>query len=99
VGRSTAERKLEEIEEIFTALAHSARRRILLGLHFRRAPMSAGEIASAFPHSWATTSGHLRALEEAGLLEHEKVGRQVFYRINRSKLARARAWLEHFDEE
>jgi len=99
VARTTAERELQEIDEIFTALAHPARRRILLGLHFRGAPVSAGEIASAFPHTWATTSGHLRALEQAGLLEHEKVGRQVFYRINGSKLARAKAWLEHFDEE
>jgi len=59
--------------------------------------MGAGEIAARFAHSWPTTTRHLRVLEEAGLLEHAKVGRTRVYRINRVRLAVLSDWLAWFD--
>jgi DNA-binding transcriptional ArsR family regulator len=93
---SSAEARLEELEAVFMALAHPARRQILLALHFRGEPMTAGELAGRFHHAWPTTTRHLKVLESAGMLESEKVGRTVLYRISRAKLAVARDWLQWF---
>ena len=59
--------------------------------------MSAGEIDERFQHSWPTTSRHLRVLERAGLLLHEKRGRTRIYRVNKEKLSVVREWLEWFE--
>ena len=58
--------------------------------------MPAGEIAGRFAHAWPTTSRHLKVLETAGLLESEKVGRTVIYRISRERLAVLQQWLAWF---
>jgi DNA-binding transcriptional ArsR family regulator len=83
---------------VVAALAHAARRQILLTIHFRGGEMPAGEIAGRFAHAWPTTTRHLKVLESAGLLEHEKVGRSVVYRINRSRLALLQEWLGWFGD-
>ena len=59
--------------------------------------MSAGEIDERFQHTWPTTSRHLRVLEQAGLLVHEKQGRTRIYRVNSGKLKVVREWLKWFE--
>lgn len=59
--------------------------------------MTAGEIDERFQHTWPTTSRHLRVLERAGLLLHEKRGRTRIYRVNAEKLSVVREWLEWFE--
>jgi DNA-binding transcriptional ArsR family regulator len=98
VERFDASQRLNELEEVFAALAHPARRHILLVVRFRGGSMTAGEIAGRFSCSWPTTSRHLRVLEKAGLLAHEKAGRTRIYRVNNEKLDRVRDWLRWFDE-
>src|SRR5215470_17770438 len=83
-------------ETVFIALAHPARRRILLTLNFEGGWMTAGDIAAMFEHAWPTTTRHLQVLEAAGLLRHEKQGRTRVYRIDRKRLALVRDWLEWF---
>jgi len=83
-------------EAVFTALAHPARRHILMTLNFEGGEMSAGEIAALFKHAWPTTTRHLQVLEAAGLLEHEQRGRERLYRIDKKKLALPRDWLAWF---
>jgi DNA-binding transcriptional ArsR family regulator len=82
---------------VVTALAHPARRQILLTLHFRGGIATAGEIASRFEHKWPTTTRHLRVLEEAGLLRHQKQGRSVVYTLDKERLALVSEWLAWFD--
>src|SRR5882724_4673296 len=77
--------RLEELDTVLNALAHPARRHILLVVWFRGGEMSAGEIAGRFGCTWPTTSRHLRLLVTAGLLKVEKQGRTRFYRVNKSK--------------
>jgi hypothetical protein len=55
-----------EDESVFAALAHPARRRMLLTIYFNGGSMTAGEIAAIFDHAWQTTTRHLRVLETAG---------------------------------
>jgi DNA-binding transcriptional ArsR family regulator len=91
------EARLAALESVFAALAHPARRQILLTIHFVGGAVSAGDIAKRFAHKWPTTTRHLRVLEEAGLLSQERVGRQVLYRLERSRLELAKEWLKWFD--
>ena len=86
-------------EAIFTALAHPARRRILIALHFAGGEMSAGAIAGLFAHAWPTTTRHLQALEAARLIRHERRGRARLYRLERRRVALARDWLDWFGRD
>jgi DNA-binding transcriptional ArsR family regulator len=94
----SAEERLAALEAVCTAIAHPARRQILLTVHFRGGSMPAGEIAGRFAHAWPTTTRHLKVLEAAGLLTHEKVGRAVVYRLDRRRLAVLKEWLAWFGD-
>lgn len=86
-------------EAIFTALAHPARRRILISLNFAGGAMSAGAIAGLFAHAWPTTTRHLQLLEAAGIIAHERVGRTRVYRLRPDRLALAGDWLAWFGRD
>lgn len=86
-------------EAIFTALAHPARRRILISLNFAGGEMSAGAIAGLFAHAWPTTTRHLQTLEAAGILRHERRGRTRVYALDKARLSLARDWLGWFDRD
>src|SRR5262245_36256550 len=90
---------LDAYEAIFTALAHPARRRILITVHFSGGAMTAGEIAGVFEHAWQTTTRHLQVLEAAGLLSHERRGRTRVYRLERKRLELVRDWLAWFSRK
>ena len=83
-----AEKDLAALDLVFKALAHAARRQILLILQFRGGEMSAGQIARRFSHSWPTTTRHLRVLQEAKLLSVTTEGRERIYRIDHEQLGR-----------
>jgi DNA-binding transcriptional ArsR family regulator len=97
-GRESKAR-MDAYEAVFTALAHPARRRIMLTLNFEGGSMTAGEIARVFEHAWPTTTRHIQVLESAGLLYHEQVGRVRTYYINRQRLDLVRDWLEWFAKD
>ncbi|MES2444878.1 MAG: metalloregulator ArsR/SmtB family transcription factor [Pseudomonadota bacterium] len=86
-------------EAIFDALAHPARRRILISLNFAGGTMSAGEIARLFGHAWPTTTRHLQVMMAAGLVSQERKGRVRAYRLEATRLALARDWLGWFGRD
>jgi DNA-binding transcriptional ArsR family regulator len=89
---------LEDLELVFGALAHQARRTILSILDARGGEMTSGAIASRFECSWPTTTRHLRVLEEAGLVRVELQGRERVYKLDAERLQRvAGSWIERFD--
>jgi DNA-binding transcriptional ArsR family regulator len=90
--------RLEEVEAVFAALAHAARRQILMTVHFRGGEMTAGEIAGRFRHAWPTTTRHLGVLVAAGLLTMERNGRTRIYRIERKRLDVVRDWMKWMDK-
>jgi DNA-binding transcriptional ArsR family regulator len=67
------------VEKVFEAIASIARRKILAYLN--QGELSAGEIAERFDFSKPALSGHLRILEEAGLVSREKRGQFVYYKL------------------
>jgi DNA-binding transcriptional ArsR family regulator len=92
-----AKERLEALESAFSALAHAARRQILLTIHFRGGEMTAGDIARRFHYAWPTVTRHLHVLEEAGLVSSETHGRTRIYKINRERLELVTDWLRWFD--
>lgn len=76
---------------VFKALSHPARRRIVEML--RERPMASGDIAAEFDMAWPTVTGHLTALKEAGLVEAEREGASIRYRLNISAVEEAVAFL------
>jgi ArsR family transcriptional regulator len=73
------------MDRVFEALASAPRRRILAYLN--GGELSAGEIASRFDFSKPALSGHLRILEDAGLIAREKRGQFVYFRLMPDTLA------------
>jgi DNA-binding transcriptional ArsR family regulator len=98
VATSNAERRLAELNAVLTALAHPARRQILMTIHFRGGEMTAGEIAARFRHSWPTTTRHLGVLEEAELVTATQKGRVRIYRANHDHLEHVQEWLNWFNK-
>lgn len=84
------------LDAVVAALAHPARRQILLTIHFR-GEATAGDIAGRFAHKWPTTTRHLRVLEDAGLVRYERRGRTRVYTVDKTRLALVREWLAWFD--
>lgn len=70
--------------KVFKALADPTRRRVLELL--REGAMTAGALSDRFPVSKPTMSAHFSVLQEAGLIEAEKDGRTVLYRLKMSVL-------------
>lgn len=66
-------------DRVFAALASQPRREILAYLN--AGEMTAGEIAERFDFSKPTLSGHLRALEDAGLIAREKRGQFTYFSL------------------
>jgi DNA-binding transcriptional ArsR family regulator len=66
--------------DVFQALAHPVRRAVLKKL--KAGPMSAGDLAEAFPVSKPTMSRHFAALKDAGLIRAERAGTTIRYRLN-----------------
>jgi DNA-binding transcriptional ArsR family regulator len=97
-ARRESKARMDAYELVFTALAHPARRRIMLTLNFEGGSMTAGEIAEVFEHAWPTTTRHIQVLESAGLLYHEQRGRVRIYYINRRRLELVRDWLAWFSK-
>lgn len=92
--------ELDDIAVVFEALAHAARRQILLVLLARGESMTSKEVAERFSTTWATVSRHLKTLQEAGLvhLVESGDGRERLYRLDTTRLLDvAGAWIEHFD--
>ena len=55
--------------------------------------MTAGELAAQFALSWPTMSGHFNVLREADLIDADKTGTTITYRLNISVLEEALATL------
>lgn len=72
---------------VFKALSDPTRRRVLELLRDRE--MSAGELASHFELTKPTLSGHFTVLREAGLVDVQRQGTSLIYRLNISVLEEA----------
>jgi ArsR family transcriptional regulator, arsenate/arsenite/antimonite-responsive transcriptional repressor len=72
------------MNKVFEALASAPRRRVLA--YLSEAELTAGDIAARFAMSKPAISRHLAILESAGLIQGDKRGQFVHYRLVRESL-------------
>lgn len=96
-GKTRGEQELEDFDLVFKALAHQSRRNILTVLQARGGTMTAGDIVSRFSFAWPTMTRHLQQLEQAGLINVDKISREQHYTLNKERLtAVVNSWLKWF---
>ncbi|MDR2880515.1 MAG: metalloregulator ArsR/SmtB family transcription factor [Azoarcus sp.] len=76
----------QPLARVFSALGDEHRQRILL-LFDKGERLNVSQIASVSTLARSTVSHHLKILHEANVLHSEKIGKEVWFWINRS-------WLE-----
>ena len=75
-------REWRTISRAFTALGDEHRQRILLTFESGER-LNVGQIVEVSTLSRSAVSHHLKLLRDAGVLESEKVGKEVFYWVNK----------------
>lgn len=98
--RTSTPGKSNGLTAIYAALADPTRRELLELLQAQEQSINA--LSKHFPVSRVAVSKHLSVLEEAGLVQERKVGREHRYQLNPKPLRGAYDWLaryEHFWDE
>jgi DNA-binding transcriptional ArsR family regulator len=85
-----------EMDAVFQALSHSARRDMLRRLH--TGDLTVGELAEPLTMSFAAASKHIKVLEHAGLVRRTVEGRRHVCRLEAAPLADATAWLRFYEQ-
>jgi DNA-binding transcriptional ArsR family regulator len=80
--------------DVFHAIAHPARRAILVTL--KEGERSASELAEPFRMTFPAISQHLRVLEEADLVAARRDGRRRMYRLQPRPLHEVVSWIDEF---
>jgi ArsR family transcriptional regulator, cadmium/lead-responsive transcriptional repressor len=77
---------------VFEALGDPTRREVMRRLA-QDGPASATQLAADLPVSRQAVAKHLAALEDAGLVEGEREGRERRFRLTPAPLSEAAAWM------
>jgi DNA-binding transcriptional ArsR family regulator len=86
-------RPLQE-NDVFHAIAHPARRAILVRLKDHERPAS--DLAAPFGMTFAGVSQHLRVLQDAELVSVRRDGRHRLYRLRPKPLKDVVTWIDEF---
>ena len=86
---------LDREQDVFGAISHPARRRMLDLLV--EADRSVNTIAGQFRMSRPAVSQHLRVLLDAGLVTEQRHGRERRYRLVPERLGPVRDWIAHYE--
>jgi DNA-binding transcriptional ArsR family regulator len=86
--------KEEQLNDIFSALAHPARRAMLARL--AHGASSVGELAQPFQLSAPAITKHLHVLEEAGLVRRSVDGRVHTLELDAQPLKNAANWIRPY---
>lgn len=81
--------------EVFRAISHPARRRMLDLLADGERHVNA--LAASFEMSRPAVSQHLRVLLDAGLVTEQRHGKERRYRLVPEPLAPVRDWISHYE--
>lgn len=87
-----SEAQQDELGAIFGALADPTRRHVLETL-VRDGTTTVPALTSTLPISRQAVAKHLATLDEAGLVDRSRAGREVRYRLREGALGSAAAWL------
>jgi DNA-binding transcriptional ArsR family regulator len=81
--------------DVFTAIAHPIRRRLLDLLAEGERPV--GRLAEPFDTTRPAISQHLRILLDAGLVSEHRHGRERRYQLQPERLREVQAWLRQYE--
>lgn len=84
------------LDETFAALSDSTRRGVLVQLG--QGDTSITKLAEQFHMSLTGMKKHIGVLEQAGLVETEKIGRVRTCKLGSSRLGSETAWIEKYRE-
>ncbi len=91
-----AERKSEDLDLLFGALADATRRGIVERLAVGEATVT--ELAAPFSISLPAISRHLKVLEHASLITRSQEGRWRHAQLSPTSLASAATWLTRYEQ-
>lgn len=80
------------LDRTFSALSDATRRAVVMRLG--SGPASVGELAQAHAMALPSFLKHIGVLEEAGLIQTQKVGRVRTCRIEPARFGEIRSWLD-----
>lgn len=75
----------QHMSRVFEALGDEHRQRIVLSFEPGER-LNVGQIAEVSTLSRSTVSHHLKILREAGVLRAEKIGKEVYFEVNKTFL-------------
>lgn len=75
-----------DVSELFVALGDAHRQRIILSFEPGER-LNVSQIVANSPLSRTAVSHHLRVLRQAGVLDSEKSGKEVYFWVNKEKVA------------
>lgn len=84
-----------QLDAVFHALADPTRRAILTRLS--QGERSIGELAAPLNMSFAGASKHIKALEQAGLVQRTVQGRNHICRLEPEPMVQAMQWLQSYE--
>jgi DNA-binding transcriptional ArsR family regulator len=87
---------VDDLDAVFQALAHEARRVMLRRL--AEGELTVGELAEPLAMSFAAASKHVKVLENAGLIRRTIDGRRHVCRLEPGPLADATSWLRFYEQ-
>ena len=85
---------MEARRDVFWALADPTRRAILLLIAAQA--MTPNALAEEFHTSRQAVSKHIRILTECEVVRQEQKGREIYYKINATKIKEVNKWIEQF---
>ena len=80
--------------DVFQAIADPTRRAIIALIALRA--MTPNALAEHFDTTRQAVSKHLRVLTECQLLKQEQQGREIYYRLDVTKIKEVDQWIEPF---
>lgn len=89
------EQELELSTKVLRALAHPLRMKILKFID-QQGEINVNKIYSSLELEQSITSQHLRILRNAGLVETERHGKYIHYRLSYPKLSNTSSAIERF---
>ncbi len=87
----------QSIALLFIALGDAQRQRILLGFE-KKERLNIMQIAVASTLSRTAVTHHLKILHQSGALQSEKVGKEVYFWVNKSLMTNAIKGVLHYIE-
>lgn len=89
-----SKKQQDELERVFWALSHAARRKILYFISQNDDSSAVGPIVDQMDIGWSGTNKHLKELVAAGFLSVERAGNHQIYKLNREPFRVVTGWIK-----